>query len=271
MRKSIAVPLWALIALGVLVVALVGLGGFTFGQNRSLNAWVGDFVAIQQTEAARVCPTAAPAAEPTADPTALLKTAQGVLAMDVVKFGDASRPLVIVEVTDPSCPYCHVAGGHNPEIAAQIDARFKYVSEGGSYQPPVPEIRKLVEEGKAAYAFVYFPGHGAGELATKALYCAFDQGKFWEAHDLLYTMEGYMLINNTVKNDAANIGTLVDFLKGAVDAPALTECLESGKYDQRLQQEALLAQASLFDPQGGGTPTYIINNTRFSGAYPGPT
>jgi protein-disulfide isomerase len=125
----------------------------------------------------------------------------------------------------------------------------------------------LVDAGKASYAFVFYPGHSSGEMAAKALYCAFDQGKFWQAHDLLYSFKGYNLLNNTVHNDKANSGILADFLKGAVDATALKTCLDSGKYDTRLTDEATLAQSTLMDPQGGGTPTFIINTTRFNGAY----
>jgi len=153
-------------------------------------------------------------------------------------------------------------------LSAQIrPPQFKYVSQGGTYQPPLPEIRKLVDAGKASYVFVYFPGHSSGEMASKALYCAFDQGKFWQVHDLLYSNKGYNLLNDTVHNDKANSGILADFLKGAVDATFLKSCLDSGKYDTRLTDEATLAQSSLLDPQQGGTPTFILNTTRFNGAY----
>jgi protein-disulfide isomerase len=196
-----------------------------------------------------------------------MNTIKGVFDKNVVKFGDKNRKLLVVEVTDPSCPYCHVANGDDPELAAQIGSQFKYASQGGSYQPPLTEIRKLVDAGKASYAFVFFPGHTSGELAAKALYCAFDQGKFWQAHDLLYNNKGYDLLNNTVHNDKANSGILADYLKGVLDATALKACLDSGKYDSRLTDEQNLSQSSLMDPQGGGTPTFILNTTRFNGAY----
>ena len=260
--KMVTVRPWVFIVLGGSIALLVGLCGYLFGRVASLNDWVEALTAAQQTSVAPAVP-----AQTAEAGTLTLDTIRGIFDYDVVKYGDGSRPLLVVEVTDPSCPYCQVAGGHNPELAAQIDARFTYASEGGSYQPPVPEIRKLVEEGKASYAFVYFPGHANGEMAAKALYCAFEQGKFWEVHDLLYSMEGYYLINNTVKNDSSQSGVLADFLKSAVDAQALRQCLDSGKYDGRPASEAALAAASLLDPQQGGTPTFILNTTRFSGAY----
>jgi protein-disulfide isomerase len=257
-RSTIAVNKLVLVLLGFIILALAGVAGFMYGQVKSLEKWVLSINIAQPTSV-----------QQTAMPTALVDigTVKAVFDLNVVKFGDKNRKLLVVEVSDPSCPYCHVAGGNDPEIASQIGPRFTYASEGGTYQPPVLEIRKLVDSGEASYAFVYYPGHSSGEMAAKALYCAFDQGKFWPAHDLLYSYQGYNLLNDTVHNDKANSGILADFLKEAVDVTALKACLDSGKYDSRLIDETKLAETSLLDLQEGGTPTYIINMTRFNGAY----
>jgi protein-disulfide isomerase len=192
-----------------------------------------------------------------------METVKSVWKEDVVKFGGDDKKLLIVEIADPSCPYCHVANGKNPELAKQIGATFQYKEDGGSYVPPVTEIRKLVDSGKASYAFIYFPGHGNGEMATKALYCAQEQGKYWEAHDLLYSNAGYDFVNNTLKNDKANSQIAADFLKGAVDAGKLKGCLDSGKYDDRLAKDQdLSAKLGV-----AGTPGFFINTQRFDGAY----
>ena len=260
-RQTIAVSPSALIFVGVIIMGLVGFGGYMYGKVGTLEKGVAPTTTTTTQPAAQQQAAAAPAA-------ALdINVIKGVFDKNVVKFGDKNKKLLVVEISDPSCPYCHVANGENPELAAQIGTQFKYASQGGTYQPPLTAIRKLVDSGKAAFAFVFYPGHGNGELATKALYCAFDQGKFWQAHDLLYSNKGYELLNNTVKNDTAQVGTLADFLKGAVDANKLKDCITSGKYDSRLNDEKTLAQASLMDPQGGGTPTFILNTTRFNGAY----
>lgn len=257
-KSTITINKLVLVLLGVIILALVGIAGFLYGQVMSLEKWVKSTNITQSTSTP----------QPTT-PSALvdLDTVKGVFDLNVVKFGDKNRKVLVVEVTDPSCPYCHVAGGNDPEIASQIGSRFTYISEGGTYQPALPEIRKLVETGEASYAFVYYPGHSSGEMAAKALYCAFDQGRFWQAHDLIYSYQGYNLLNNTVHNDKANSGILADFLKDAVDATALQACLDSGKYDSRLVGETELAETTLLDLQEGGTPTYIINTTRFNGAY----
>lgn len=182
---------------------------------------------------------------------------------DLVKFGDSGKKVLFVEVSDPSCPYCHIASGLNSELNKQSGAQFTLVKDGGSYVAPVPEIKKLVDEGKASYVWLYYNGHGNGELASKALYCAYEKGKFWEAHDLLMTSKGYSLINDTIKNDKTQTGKLADFLKSAVTPSEMKSCLDSGKYDDRLAKDMEIG-ASLGVT---GTPGFFVNENNFAGAY----
>jgi protein-disulfide isomerase len=200
-----------------------------------------------------------------AEPIAELTDDQLKDAFDkaIIKFGKNDAKNVFIEVADPSCPFCHIAGGNNPELAGEVGDRFKYKSAGGSYIPPVPEMKKLLDSGKASYAFFYKNGHGNGEMGTKALYCAFEQGKYWEAHDKLYSNAGYKLLNETVRNDKAKSQDLSDFLKGAVDAEILKICLDSGKFDQRLSEDESLSGSIGIT----GTPGFYINTKNFAGAY----
>lgn len=198
-----------------------------------------------------------------AQPTVTLETIKNVHQKAAVKFGDANRKILFVEVADPSCPYCHIAAGKNGELNTQVGDRFTLVADGGTYIAPVPEMKKLVDEGRAALAWIYTPGHGNGEMGTKALYCAFEKGKFWEVHDLLMTGKGYELLNNTVKNDKTKSGELADFLKDVFDAGQMKSCLDSGKYDARLGEDVTLASSVGIS----GTPGFFVNETNFAGAY----
>jgi protein-disulfide isomerase len=112
-------------------------------------------------------------------------------------------------------------------------------------------------------AIIYYPGHGNGEMAMKALYCANEKGKFWEAHNLLMSQAGYDFQNTTVKNDKTQSGAVADFLKNAVDSGFMKSCLDSGKYDGRLAEEQALAGALSIQ----GTPGFYINESSFPGAY----
>jgi protein-disulfide isomerase len=182
---------------------------------------------------------------------------------DLIKFGDADRKILFVEIADPSCPFCQAAAGKNPELNKQMGENFILKSDGGPYIAPVEEMRKLVDEGKASFVYIYQNGHGAGEMATKAMYCAYDQGKFWQAHDKLMTNDGYNLINNDVKNDKTNAGKLADFLAESLDSTSLKSCLESGKYDEVLKTDIQIASSLGVN----GTPGFFINETNFAGAY----
>lgn len=205
--------------------------------------------------------TGTPQAEKT---TVTLDMVKNLFKQDLVKFGGDNKKVLFVEVSDPSCPYCSLASGKNKSLSQSVSGgRFKYVADGGTYLAPVPEMKKLVDSGKASYVYIYSPGHGAGEMGAKAMYCAFEKNKFWEVHDLLMGDKGYDLLNNTVKNDKTKAGDLAQFLAGAVDSSFMKSCLESDKYDKRLISETQLSSAL----GAQGTPYFLVNATPFSGAY----
>lgn len=210
----------------------------------------------------------------TATPTTVQEqaTANTNVSIDQVKalfndknivLGNKDSKLLIAEFSDPSCPFCHVASGKNPALNKQMGQQFLLKADGGSYVAPEPEIKKLVDSGKAGFVWLYANGHGNGELAAQALYCANESGKFWEVHDKLMSEEGYTLINETVKNDKTKSGVLADFLKGVIETKTMKECLDSGKYSSKLGEDMTTASGIGFE----GTPYFIVNTTRFVGAY----
>lgn len=203
------------------------------------------------------------ASAPTTARPITLDTVKNAFNKSLIKFGDTEAKLVAIEVADPSCPYCSIASGKNPELNKQGGAQFTLVSDGGTYVAPVTEIAKLVKDNKASFAYIYTPGHGNGEMATKALYCAFEKGRFWEVHDLLMSGSGYDVINNKVKNDKSKSEELANFLQPVFDPTSMKACLDSGKYDNRLKEDIALAQSIGIT----GTPGFYLNATPFAGAY----
>lgn len=180
-----------------------------------------------------------------------------------ITFGKPSAKLVITEVSDPSCPFCHIAGGLHPELN-NGSAQFKMKADGGSYVAPVPEIKKLVDEGKASFIFLYAPGHGSGEVGTQAMYCAYEQGKFWEAHDKIMTKAGYDLLNNVVRNDLAQANKVVELIGNSLDGKKLQSCLDSKKYSGQPAEDTAFVQSLGF----GATPTFFVNDKIVEGAQP---
>ncbi len=189
-----------------------------------------------------------------------LDTIKGLFGKDVIKFGDASRKVLFVEISDPSCPYCHIAGGLDSPLNT---GQFKLVKDGGTYIAPVPEMRKLVDQGQASFTLIYYPGHGNGEMGMKSLYCANEKGAFWQAHDLIMSDAGYNLQNTTVQNDKTKSQVVADFLKNVVDPTFMKSCLDSGKYDAQLSSDQALATSLGVQ----GTPGFFVNATSFPGAY----
>ncbi len=203
-----------------------------------------------------------------AKPAISLDQIKNIYKEAVVKFGDTGKKVLFVEIADPSCPYCHVAAGKNPSLNSEIDKQtgrqqFTLVADGGTYVAPVEEMKKLVDAGKAGFAWIYTPGHGNGEMGTKALYCAFEKGKFWEVHDLLMTSEGYDVLNNTIKNDKTKSTDLAQFLSPVFDAVQMKSCLDSGKYEAQLEKDVEIAS----NVGVSATPGFFVNTTNFAGAY----
>jgi len=215
---------------------------------------------VEALKTGNKAPSPQPAVQATVTPKQAaaisLDQIKGLFKKDLVIFGDENRKVIFVEGSDPSCPYCHVAAGND------VVGKFTPVAKGGSYVPPMQEIEKLVAEGKASFVWIYQNGHGNGEMAAKDLYCANEKGKFWGAHDRLFTAEGYKLINDTVKNDKNKSGELAAFLKKEVNERFLKSCLDSGKYDARIGEDVSIASSLGIS----GTPGFLVNTTSYPGA-----
>ncbi|HUC95214.1 MAG TPA: thioredoxin domain-containing protein [Candidatus Saccharimonadales bacterium] len=139
-----------------------------------------------------------PAGSPSNAPKVTMDQIKALWSKDLVKFGDANRKVLFVEMADPSCPFCHAADGQNHTIYKSLGGTtFQLQADGGSYVSPTVEMKKLVDSGEASYVYIYYPGHGNGEMGMKALYCANEQGKFWEAHALIMSDAGYTLMNGS--------------------------------------------------------------------------
>lgn len=197
------------------------------------------------------------------EPTVTLDSVKNAFNKSSIKFGNSNSKVVFIEVADPSCPFCHVAAGHNSELNKQVGDRFKLISDGGSYLAPVAEMKKLLDSGKASFAWIYMNGHGNGEMGTKALYCAHEKGKFWPVHDKMMTNEGYKMLNETVKNDKVKAADLAKFLAPVFNENDMKSCLDGGKYDGRLAEDSTIASGLGVN----GTPGFFVNGVKFAGAY----
>jgi protein-disulfide isomerase len=154
-------------------------------------------------------------------------------------MGDPNAPVKIIEYSDFQCPYC---GKFTLDTEQQL-------------------IDAYIATGK-----VYFEYHSFGEFigtesarAAEAAYCAGDQNKFWEMHDVIFA-------NQT----GENVGDFTDkrltaFAKKlGLDMGAFNDCFTSGKYADKVKQDGVAGQ------QAGvkATPSFTINGKLFEGAQP---
>ncbi|MCE7858500.1 MAG: hypothetical protein DYG86_01790 [Chloroflexi bacterium CFX2] len=143
--------------------------------------------------------------------------------------GDPEAPITITEYSDYQCPYCRLFYENTePSLMDQ------YVADGTVY---------FVY--KSVGAFI----GPESKAAAEASYCAADQGKFWEMHDILFA-------NQTGENVGAyserRLEAMADELD--LDRSLFDDCMSSGKYDELADQDAADATAAGIQ----ATPSFIL-------------
>lgn len=154
-------------------------------------------------------------------------------------LGDPNAPVKIEIYSDFQCPYCR---------------RFWSDTEGQLFQDYV-STGKVYFTYRSLGAFI---GHES-QKAAEAAYCASDQEKFWEYHDLLFTNQG---AENSGAFSDARLTAFAQSLN--LDMIAFNDCFQNGKYVEQVNQDAADAQAANIH----STPTFLINGTMIQGAQP---
>ena len=164
-------------------------------------------------------------------------------------MGDPNAPVTIVEYSDFQCPYC---------------VRFWETTEARI-------VEEYVRTGKVY--FIYrsmgnFLSRNSGtesQDAAHAAYCAGDENKYWEYHDMLFT-------NWNGENQGAFARKRLDAFADALGLNATTfkACMDSGKYMDKVQQDGVdgegdITTAPNYDGQGYGTPSLIVNGRLIGG------
>jgi protein-disulfide isomerase len=157
--------------------------------------------------------------------------------------GSESANLDLVEFGDYQCPFCE---------------KF--------FQNTEPQIVKdYIATGKVKFYFVDFDLVGPDSITlSEGAWCADEQGKYYEYHDYTYSHQGSENSGwgslDKVKSFASDLG---------LDAQKFNTCLDSKKYEPRIQQLYQLGQNLGIT----GTPTMFIGNekigfTKITGAQP---
>jgi len=117
-----------------------------------------------------------------------------------------------------------------------------------------------VQDGKVRLAYFHFAFLGPeSQWAAEASECAGEQDAFWEYHDFLYENQ------NGENRGAFGQDNLKQFAgQLGLDEDAFSQCLDSGKYTDIVQQEKQMAQQLGVQ----STPTFVINGRPVVGAQP---
>ena len=132
---------------------------------------------------------------------------------------------------------------------------FECIHCGRAY-PIIKEVQKLLED-NLRFVFRHFPTvrtHPHSLRAAEAAEAAGAQGKFWEMHDQLFTNQ-QALGDHDLSRYARRIG------------------LDVERFGRDLSENTFLKQIvadynlSLFDEHVTGTPTFYINEERYTGEH----
>jgi len=138
-------------------------------------------------------------------------------------LGPTNAPVIIVEYGDFGCSTCRAWEKQKvmPQIIAHYGDKIRFVWR---------DLPIITDQ---------------SPKAAEAAFCAFDQDKFWQYHDLLYQKAPALAIND-LKQYAVQIG---------LDAGKFNACLDSGQHKAQVD-------ATLQDGLKRGfraTPAFLIN------------
>lgn len=159
-------------------------------------------------------------------------------------MGDPNAPIKVEQFADFQCPYCEQFHKQTEPLLRQ------YYVDTGKVQYVYRSMGNFVSDNKARIQGT--PATTESQDAALAAYCAGDQNKFWEMHAHLFA--------NVLGEDAGSftdkrLAAIAE--KAGLDMDQFNSCYSSGKFKDRVQQDAQDGEAAGVT----GTPAFVITYT----------
>jgi protein-disulfide isomerase len=148
----------------------------------------------------------------------------------------------------------HAWGSQTAPVTLLEYGNFQCLDCGRAY-PVIKEIQRLLGD-DLYFVFRNFPTvrtHPRAIRAAEAAESAAAQGKFWEMHDELFTHQ-QALEDHDLSRFAKRIG---------LDVERFARDMAENSFLKKIEAEY---QSALFDEHVTGTPTFYINEVRYTGA-----
>jgi protein-disulfide isomerase len=155
------------------------------------------------------------------------------------KMGNPNAPVKIIEYADFQCPYCmHYWQETEPQI-----------------------IQNYVATGKVYYEYHSVGGFIGPESAdaANAAYCAADENKFWEYHDILFANWTGENVGDFSPDKLRQFASAIH-----LNLDQFNTCLSVGIHSDQVSKDAADAKAAGVS----GTPAFIVNGKLVEGAQP---
>jgi protein-disulfide isomerase len=145
-------------------------------------------------------------------------------------MGDPNAPVKVEEFSDYQCPYCKLFKDEQESLL----------------------VKDYVEQGKVYFTYIPFSFLGPESVkAAEAAYCAADQGKFWEYHDLIFANQAG---ENRGTFSRSLFVTLANDLK--LESSTFQTCIDSGANSQKVQDNLKYGR----EKGVTGTPFFLVND-----------
>ena len=177
-----------------------------------------------------------PKAIPSKDPARQPKPVTGTVSIEGdPSMGSKDAPLVLVEFSDFQCPFC---------------ARFNGTT--------LSQIREhYIDKGKLRHVFKDFPlpFHRDAQKAAEAAHCAGEEGKYWEMHDLIFTNQRKLSLDD-LTGYAGKLG---------LNGRDFKECLDGNRYASEVRGDLETGKKSGIT----GTPAFVLGRLNKNGEVEG--